>query len=283
MAWMLTDTRPAAWGSLMMDGTILVVLIISVLSSVAGSICGIGGGVIMKPLLDAVGIMSVSEISFLSGCAVLAMSVVSVYKNMHGKRAVLQLKTVVILAVGAAAGGVMGKVLFQLLRQEVGNENLVGMVQAVVLAVITLGTLLMTVRKSRIHTLQCEKMWIVCLIGLLLGILSSFLGIGGGPMNIVVLEYFFSMKTKEAAASSLFVIMLSQAAGLMQTLLSGTAPEVPLTFLAVMIAGGMAGGMIGGRVSRRLEEQMVNRLFMLLMAVIVGISIRNAVLFGGGL
>ncbi len=67
MAWMLTDTRPAAWGSLMMDGTILVVLIISVLSSVAGSICGIGGGVIMKPLLDAVGIMSVSEISFLSG------------------------------------------------------------------------------------------------------------------------------------------------------------------------------------------------------------------------
>lgn len=283
MAWMLTDTRPAAWGSLTMDGTILIFLIISVLSSVAGSICGIGGGVIMKPLLDAVGIMSVSEISFLSGCAVLAMSVVSVYKNMHGKRVALQLKTVVILAVGAAVGGVMGKVLFQLLRQAVGNENLVGMVQAVVLAVITLGTLLTTVCKSRIHTLQCEKMWIVCLIGLLLGILSSFLGIGGGPMNIVVLEYFFSMKTKEAAASSLFVIMLSQAAGLMQTLLSGTAPEVPLTFLAVMIAGGMAGGMIGGRVSRRLEEQMVNRLFMLLMAVIVGISIRNAVLFGGGL
>lgn len=275
---MPTDTEQGVWGKAVMGGMVLVFLLISILSSVAGSICGIGGGVIMKPILDAAGIMSVSGISFLSGCTVLAMSVVSVYKNMHGKRVQLQLKTVVILAVGAAAGGVMGKVLFQMLKQAVGNENLVGMVQAVVLAVITLGTLLYTVCKRRIHTLQCRQMWIVFLIGLLLGILSSFLGIGGGPVNIVILEYFFSMKTKESAASSLFVIMLSQAAGLVQTLWSGTVPQVPLILLAAMITGGM----IGSKINRQIEEQQVNRLFMLLMAVIMGISIRNAVIFGGG-
>ncbi len=212
-----------------MDGMILVFFLISILSSAAGSICGIGGGVIMKPVLDAAEIMSVSGISFLSGCTVLAMSIVSVYKNMHGKRVPLQLQTVVILAIGAAAGGVMGKVLFQMLKHVVGNENLVGMVQAVVLAVITLGTLLYTVCKRRIHTLQCRQSWIVFLIGLLLGILSSFLGIGGGPINIVVLEYFFSMRVKEAAPSSLFVIMFSQAAGLTQTLLSGSASTAGLS------------------------------------------------------
>ncbi len=266
-----------------MDGMILVFFLISILSSAAGSICGIGGGVIMKPVLDAAEIMSVSGISFLSGCTVLAMSIVSVYKNMHGKRVPLQLQTVVILAIGAAAGGVMGKVLFQMLKHVVGNENLVGMVQAVVLAVITLGTLLYTVCKRRIHTLQCRQSWIVFLIGLLLGILSSFLGIGGGPINIVVLEYFFSMRVKEAAPSSLFVIMFSQAAGLTQTLLSGSLPPVPPAFLAVMIAGGITGGMIGSRVSRKLEERMVNRLFVMLMAIIVGISIRNAVIFCGGM
>lgn len=279
---MLTDTEQAVWGNRTMDGMILVFLLISILSSVAGSICGIGGGVIMKPILDAAGVMSVSGISFLSGCTVLAMSVVSVYKNMHGKRMQLQLKIVVVLAVGAAAGGVMGKILFQLLKQAVGNENLVGMVQAAVLAAVTLGTLLYTVCKHRIHTLQCGQAWIIFLIGLLLGILSSFLGIGGGPVNIVVLEYFFSMKTKESAASSLFVIMLSQAAGLVQTLWSGTVPRVPLILLAVMITGGMAGGMIGSKINRRIEERQVNRLFVFLMAVIVGISIRNAVIFGSG-
>ena len=80
---MPTDTEQGVWGKAVMGGMVLVFLLISILSSVAGSICGIGGGVIMKPILDAAGIMSVSGISFLSGCTVLAMSVVSVYKNMH--------------------------------------------------------------------------------------------------------------------------------------------------------------------------------------------------------
>ena len=32
-------------------------------------------------------------------------------------------------------------------------------------------------------------------IGLLLGIMSSFLGIGGGPINLAVLFFFFGMET----------------------------------------------------------------------------------------
>lgn len=264
-----------------MDGMIPVFFLISILSSIAGSVCGIGGGVIMKPVLDAAGIMSVSCISFLSGCTVLAMSAVSVYKNLYAKKAELQLKIVVILAVGAAAGGVTGKVMFQWLKQAVGNENLVGLVQAVVLVIITLGTLLYTVCKRKIHTLQCRRTWSCLLIGLLLGIMSSFLGIGGGPINIVVLEYFFSMRTKEAAASSLFIIMLSQLTGLAQTIWTGMVPPVQLSYLAAMIAGGVSGGMIGSRISRRLEDKKVNYLFVFLMVVIVGINIRNAITFGG--
>ena len=86
-----------------------VFFLVSILSSAAGSICGIGDGVIIKPVLDATGIMSVSGISFLSGCTVLAMSVVSVYKNMRAGTAKLNLKTATGLAVGAALGGVAGK------------------------------------------------------------------------------------------------------------------------------------------------------------------------------
>ena len=42
-----------------------------------------------------------------------------------------------------------------------------------------------------------------------LGILSSFLGIGGGPINLVVLFFFFSMDTKTAAQNSLYTILFS--------------------------------------------------------------------------
>lgn len=41
---------------------------------VLGTICGMGGGIIIKPVLDAAGVMSVSTITFLSGVTVIAMS-----------------------------------------------------------------------------------------------------------------------------------------------------------------------------------------------------------------
>ena len=55
--------------------------IISILSSTIGSITGIGGGVIIKPVLDMTGLLSVSVISFLSGCTVLTMSTVSLIRS----------------------------------------------------------------------------------------------------------------------------------------------------------------------------------------------------------
>ena len=127
----------------------IIFFLVSISASVVGSICGIGGGVIIKPVLDAAGIMSVSSISFLSGCTVLAMSVVSVYKNVRAGTAKLNVRTATGLAVGAALGGVAGKSMFQALKSAVGNENVVGMTQAVVLIIITLGTLIYTVCKKK--------------------------------------------------------------------------------------------------------------------------------------
>ena len=236
--------------------------------------------VAVKPVLDAVGIMSVSSISFLSGCTVLAMSIVSVYKNLRAGKVKLNVKIATALAVGAAAGGVAGKAMFQGLKDAVGDENLVGMVQAIVLIAITLGTLIYTVLKNRIKTKQCDQIWLCLVIGLLLGIMSSFLGIGGGPINLVVLAYFFSMSTKEAALSSLYIIMFSQITSLIQTLGTGTVPEVKISYFLVMVIGGIAGGMIGSKVNKKIDEENVNKLFIGLMAVIIGINIYNAVKFG---
>ena len=47
---------------------------VSLLASAAGAVCGIGGGVLIKPVLDAFGVLDVASISFLSGLTVLSMS-----------------------------------------------------------------------------------------------------------------------------------------------------------------------------------------------------------------
>ena len=62
---------------------VLAYFIISLLASVAGAICGIGGGVIIKPTLDQFHLDSVATVSFLSGGTVLAMSCYSVTKSMR--------------------------------------------------------------------------------------------------------------------------------------------------------------------------------------------------------
>ena len=84
----------------------VIFLAVSFGASVVGAICGIGGGVLIKPLLDAFGVLSVASISFLSGCTVLSMSCYSVVKAWLGKESLVEMKTGTSLAVGAAAGGV---------------------------------------------------------------------------------------------------------------------------------------------------------------------------------
>ena len=262
---------------------VFVFFLVSILSSLAGSICGIGGGVIIKPVLDATGIMSVSSISFLSGCTVLAMSIVSVYKNIRAKSAKLDVKIATALAVGAAAGGVIGKTMFQSLKTAVGDENLVGLVQAAVLIVITLGTLIYTIYKARIKTKEYRQVWLCIVIGIILGVMSSFLGIGGGPLNLVVLASLFSMSTKEAALSSLYIIMFSQITSLVQTVATGSIPDVQIWYFASMVIGGIAGGTIGSKINKKIKEEDVNKLFIFLMVVIVLINIYNVVRFGRAL
>lgn len=62
----------------------LFYFLICITATTSGAISGIGGGVIIKPVMDAVSGLSISAISFLSGCTVLAMSVVSVLRGRTG-------------------------------------------------------------------------------------------------------------------------------------------------------------------------------------------------------
>lgn len=250
-------------------------LLVSFLASVAGAICGIGGGVIIKPTLDLFGWLSVSAISFLSGCTVLSMSCYSVGKSLLAGEKSVDLHTGTPMAVGAAIGGVVGKNLFSLVSGQFENRNAVGAVQGACLLVITLGTLVYTLNKAKIRPLRVRRL-IPCLaVGLALGVMSSFLGIGGGPINLVVLGYLFGMDSKTAAANSLYIILFSQATSLCATLLSGSVPEFqPLTLL-LMVVGGILGGIAGRIVNKRLDNRAVDKLFVVLMAVIIGISAYN--------
>ena len=259
----------------------MLVFLIALLSSAVGAICGIGGGVVIKPVMDMFRIDSVAAISFLSGCTVLSMSCYTVGRAMLAGEGRVDVKTGTPLALGAALGGLAGKALFTAVKGLFQQSDMVGAVQSACLAVITLGTLAYTLCKARIHTHRLTAPAACCAVGLALGICSSFLGIGGGPINLVVPYYFFSMDTRTAAANSLYIILFSQLASLLATLIAGTIPDLQLMMLVWMIAGGIGGGIIGRACSKRMDDRAVEKLFMGLMGVIIAISLFNCFRFAG--
>lgn len=236
---------------------ILFFFAISFLASIAGAICGIGGGVIIKPVMDMFKMGTVTQISFLSCCTVLSMSCYSVGKSMMVGEKRVQLRTGTPLAIGAAVGGVVGKQLFSIVKACFENQNMVGAVQAACLAVITIGTLVYTIRKNHIKTFQITNLAVCVAIGIVLGIMSSFLGIGGGPINLVVLYFFFSMDTKTAAANSLYIILFSQITSLLSTIITRTVPDFTFSALILMVVGGITGGIV----SRLFNKKWIIRLW----------------------
>lgn len=241
-------------------------------ASTIGGICGIGGGVIIKPVLDALGLMSVSAISFLSG-----ISAISVFRQR--KLHLVEVRTGSLLAVGSIVGGIAGYSLFQAIRAAAQQDALVGMVQAILLGLVTLLTLVYSVfLRSRLRSYEVKAPAACIAIGCLMGLLSSFLGIGGGPINLAILYFAFSMTTKKAAANSLYIILCSQLANLVTYLVRGTVPAFPWPYLLIMAAG-FLGGMLGTRINRRISEKTTERLFSGLLAGIVLICVYNALRF----
>lgn len=171
-------------------GVTIALFFICFLASALGNVVGFGGGIIIKPFVDMLGFLPVSTLSFLSGCTVLSMSISSLIRSRSNGIS-LDTSTITPLALGSALGGVAGKLIFDSLKSAFSNDNLVGALQSLLLLSTTIGVLIYTLKRNHLNSLHLKNPVICGIVGLALGLISSFLGIGGGPVNIAVL--FFSV------------------------------------------------------------------------------------------
>ncbi|MFI3208415.1 MAG: sulfite exporter TauE/SafE family protein [Eubacteriales bacterium] len=251
----------------------IILFLVAVGASTIGAISGMGGGVIIKPVMDAVSGLSAATISFMSCCTVLTMAVSTYIRGLKSDIK-LNYSTLIPLAVGGAIGGIAGKNLFTMI-ESIGNTSLI---QAAVLLLVNIAVLFYTLNKSKIHTLEVSKLIPSLLIGFVLGAASSFLGIGGGPINIAVLSYFYSMTPKITAKNSLFIILFSQLTSLGTTVVSGIPTFAPIA-LVLMCFGGVLGALIGGKCSKVLSEENVEKLFIIVLFGLIALGGYNVYTF----
>ncbi|MGN0164332.1 MAG: TSUP family transporter [Candidatus Ornithomonoglobus sp.] len=253
--------------------TALILFIISCGASVVGAITGIGGGIIIKPLVDAAGLLTPDTVNFLSGCTVLAMSAVSVMRNRSTGFKIDNRRTP-YLAVGAAAGGFCGRLAFRSMMTLVSSTQSVTVFQNIIILLLTAIVLWYELYSSKFRTFNINSHAVITCIGLALGIISSFLGIGGGPINIMLLGFLFSMKGKELTVNSLLIVLFSQISALGCTIFLGV-PGFEPAWLLVMVFGGISGGIIGNAVLRRISVKNMEYVFRALLAVIMAVCIYN--------
>lgn len=261
----------------------VIFMIFSFSSSLIGAICGIGGGVILKPGLDAIGLYDTVTVNFLSGCTVLAMTTYSLLHRLckrsgtaTGKKELITLSEIG-LSFGAATGGIAGKSLFHFCVERIGKASFMTSLQSLLLFFLVLLVFLYEryfpiVRKKTVHALYQHL-----LIGFDLGLISSFLGIGGGPINLLVLKYFYGMEVKQAVKSSLFIVFLSQLFSFIYTFMTGVFPTVSVQLVLLMIFGGITGGIAGRGINTKISGETVTKLFSVCNLVIMGICIFNII------
>jgi len=250
----------------------IIYFFVAIIATTVGSLAGLGGGVIIKPALDLLGHYDIVTISLLSTFTVFSMSVVSIYRQVRSGFKIE--KQLIYLASGAIVGGILGKSLFTFLVDGV-PEYLASGLQALILA----GLLIIVLLKKYLPDFEIKNSFLVILVGLLLGTTASFLGIGGGPINVAVIMMFLKMDIKKSAVASVFVILLSQTSKILSFLVTTGFAAYDLSMLWYMVPAAIAGGLLGSMLNKHLEHHHIHQIFNSLVALLIALNLYNAYSF----
>ncbi|MCF7920261.1 MAG: sulfite exporter TauE/SafE family protein [Candidatus Cloacimonetes bacterium] len=248
----------------------LILSLVGLLAGVMSGMFGIGGGVIIVPVLVTVVGMGLKEANGTSLAALLLpVGILAVLAYRREK--LVNLRAGMFIALGLASGVALGAML------------------ALDLPVMTLkklyGAFLIFVsyrflvdvkfwnRSTRSEPVagiaHPGKDWQFLMLGIAAGVMSGLFGIGGGVVIVPILCTLFHFEQRKAAGTSLAALLLP--VGLPGVLLYNHAGE--LSFLsAIPVALGLLVGALGGaRIAIGLKPAIVKKLYGAFL-LIVGIT-----------
>jgi uncharacterized membrane protein YfcA len=243
-------------------GTVLVLVAIGVLGGVLSGLFGVGGGVVVVPALMAFAQMDQRRASATSLVAIAPAAVVgAVTYAVQGEVHWLAALT---LAIGSVIGAPIGARLLRALPLRVLPWIFVGFIAVVLVSLFTT----VPTRGGEVHFGVVEAI-VLLLLGLLSGVLSGLVGVGGGVVIVPGLEVVLGAGDLLAKGTSLLTMV--------PTSVSGTVAN--LRRRAVDLRVGLAVGITaavcspGGAVLARLVEPQVGTwlfaAFLVVVAVIV--------------
>ena len=108
------------------------------------------------------------------------------------------------------------------------------------------------------------------LVGLLVGILSAIMGVGGGFIMVPAMIYILGMPTKVVVGTSLFQIIF--VTGFTTVLHATTNYTVDIALAVLLLLGGVLGAQLGSQFGTRLRAEQL-RILLALMVIAVCVKI----------
>ena len=113
--------------------------------------------------------------------------------------------------------------------------------------------------------ISVSSLVVLVLIGLLAGILSGFVGVGGGLIIVPALVYIMGLSQHEAQGTSLGVLLLP--VGILAVVNYYKAGALDIRYALIIALAFVLGGYFGSKWSLVLSETVVRRVFGAIMLV----------------
>ncbi|MFA7439734.1 MAG: sulfite exporter TauE/SafE family protein [Sphingomonadaceae bacterium] len=256
---------------------------------------GVGGGFLTTPLLIFYGIPP--AIAVASSATQVAGSSFSGALTYY-RRGQVDLKMGLVLAAGGLLGALAGSRLFLWLKLLGQVDAAIGIIYVIFLGGVgglmlkeSLGTMRRTVsgagpvRRSRHHhplvaalparmRFHRSGVYISVLapltVGMVVGILTVILGVGGGFVMVPAMLYLLGMASGVVVGTSLFQIIFVTAVATMLHALQSHSVDIVLAGL--LLIGGVIGAQLGARAAQNLPAERL-RLFLALLVLAVAVRL----------
>jgi len=248
----------------------IILSIVGLIAGVMSGLFGIGGGVIIVPVLVTVVGMGLKEANGTS-LAALLLPVGILAVMAYRREKMIYMRGGMLIALGLATGVALGAML-ALDLPAAALKKLYGafLIFVSYRFLIDVKFWNRSTRREPVAGIENNgKDWQFLILGLLAGVMSGLFGIGGGVVIVPILCTFFHFDQRKAAGTSLAALLLP--VGLPGVFIYNQAGE--LSFLSALpVAIGLLVGALGGaRLAIGMNPAIVKKLYGAFL-LIVGIA-----------
>jgi uncharacterized protein len=214
-------------------------------TSVAGSVVGLGGGFLLVPALRLFFALSPAVVAGTSLALVVTNNATASIAYAMQRR--IRVRTGLLVAAGGIPGAIAG-------AHAVRGMSAVAF--DYLLAALTLAVAVNVLVRRNARAVESERpkrdpaWWAMSGTGAIVGVLSGLFGAGGGVILIPALIYLTDLTPHEITATAQFSILFIAIAGLAMHLLQH---DLRVEFALPVLIAALAGGPLGARLSARLH------------------------------